>query len=147
MSAGHQWAPDPTLLGVITADEVVGAIHPLLDDIVRLSGRVRLVGTASSALRGIHLPVGDVDVLAKDRGTVDELVAASGSTPATSIETPFGHQYLADHRIGAVPVQFSTVESNAAGRKRLAECVGEAPWRFFSLVQVAGRGTGRRLGT
>jgi hypothetical protein len=75
---------------VITADEVVDALHPLLYDIVRLSDRVRLVGTASSALRGIELPVGDVDVLAKDRETVDELVTVSGSPPATLIETPFG---------------------------------------------------------
>ena len=52
--------------------------------------------------------------------------------------TPFGHQYLADQELGGVPVQFSTVESNAAGRRRLGECVGEAPWRHFSLVNVAG---------
>ena len=133
---------------MITADEVVDALHPLLYDIVRLSDRVRLVGTASSALRGIELPVGDVDVLAKDRETVDELVTVSGSPPATLIETPFGYQYLADHRLGGVPVQFSTVESNAAGRKRLAECVGEAPWRYFSLGTSGwSGGTGRRLGT
>jgi hypothetical protein len=58
------------LLGVITSDQVVDVIRPLLDDIVRLSDRVRLVRTASSALPGIDLPGDDVDVLAKDRETV-----------------------------------------------------------------------------
>jgi hypothetical protein len=124
---------------VITADQVVRAIYPLLDDLVRLSDRVRLVGTASSALRGIDLPVADVDVLARDRDTVDQLVVASASAPATIIETPFGHQYLAEHRLDGVPVQFSTVESKGTGRRRLAECAGETPWRYFSLIDVAGR--------
>ncbi len=130
---------DPTLPSVFTADQIVGAISPVLDDIVRLSNRVRLVGTASSALRGIELPVADVDLLARDRETVDQLVAVSGSPPATLMETPFGHQYLADHQLSGVPVQFSTVESNATGRRRLAECVGDTPWRYYSLVDVAGR--------
>ncbi len=35
-------------------------------------------------------------------------------------------------------MQFSTVESDVSGRPRLAECVGETPWRYFSLVEVAG---------
>jgi hypothetical protein len=55
------------------------------------------------------------------------------------IDTPFGHQYLAEGELGGVPVQVSTVESSLGGRRRLAECVGEAPWRYFSLVDVAGR--------
>jgi hypothetical protein len=124
---------------VFTVEQIVGAIYPLLDDVVRLSDRVRVVGTASSALRGIELPVADLDVLARDRGTVDELVAVSGSPPASLIDTPFGRQYLADHLLSGVPVQFSTVESNVSGRRRLAECVGETPWRHYSLVDVAGR--------
>lgn len=124
---------------VITADQVVAALSPVLDDLVRLSERVRVVGTASSALRGVALPVGDVDILARDRHTVDELVLALGSPSATVIQTPFGHQYLADHAVGGVPVQVSTVESTVSGRRRLAECVGETPWRYYSLVDVAGR--------
>lgn len=120
-------------------DEVVEAISPFLDDIVRLSARVRLVGTASSALRGIDLPVNDVDILARDREAVDELALASGAPPASVIETPFGHQYLTEHSIAGVPVQLSTVENDVSGRMRLAECVGETPWRHFSLVDVAGR--------
>jgi hypothetical protein len=124
---------------VITPNQLMGSIRPLLDDLVRLSDRVRLVGTASSALRGIDLPVGDVDILTKDRETVDELAAAFGSAPATLIETPFGHQYLADHWLEGVLVQLSTVESDVRDRRRLAECVGDAPWCYFSLVDVAGR--------
>ncbi len=124
---------------MFTADQIIGAILPVLDDIVRLSNRVRVVGTASSALRGIELAVADVDILARDRETVDELVAVSGSPPATLIETPFGYQYLADHQLSGVPMQLSTVESNLTGRRRLAECGGETPWRYYSLVDVAGR--------
>lgn len=124
---------------MVTAGEVVEAITPILDHIVRLSDRVRVVGTASSGLRGIELPIGDVDILARDPDAVDELAAASGSPPATWVETPFGRQYLADHRVAGVPLQLSMVESDGRGRKRLAECVGEAPWRYFSFVDVAGR--------
>ena len=124
---------------MITAGQIVEAISPVLDDLVRLSDRLRLVGTASSALRGVVLPVGDVDILARDRDTVDDLVVALGSQPAALIETPFGRQYLAACEIGGVPVQVSTVESSVSGRRRLAECVGETPWRYFSLVDVAGR--------
>jgi hypothetical protein len=124
---------------VITADQVVAALSPVLDDLVRVSERVRVVGIASSALRGIVLPVGDVDILARDRATVDELVLAFGSPSATVIETPFGHQYLADHIIGGASVQVSTDESTASGRRRLAECVGDTPWRYYTLVDVAGQ--------
>ncbi len=123
---------------MLTGDQVINAISPVLDDIVRLSERVRVVGTASSSLRGIMLPVADIDILGRDRATVDELVAASASPPARLIETPFGRQYLAEHRLGGVPVQFSTVESDANRRPRLAECVGETPWRYFSVVDVDG---------
>ncbi len=38
-----------------------------------------------------------------------------------------------------MPVQFSTVENNVTGRRRLAECVGETPWRYYSLVEAVGR--------
>jgi hypothetical protein len=124
---------------VISAAQVVAALIPVLDEIVRLSDRVRVVGTASSALRGIGLPVADVDILAGERAAVDALVAASGSAPATLLETPFGYQYIAEHVLAGVPVQFSTVESVHPGRERLAECVGAAPWRHFSLVEVGGR--------
>lgn len=119
--------------------EIVDALAPLLDDLARLSDGVRVVGTASSALRGIRLPVGDVDILARDASVVDELVAASGCPAAAWIDTPFGRQYLAEHVVSGVQVQVSTVESDAQGRRRLAECVGEAPWRYFSVVEVAGR--------
>lgn len=123
---------------MLTADQVIKAISPLLVDVVRLTERVRVVGTASSSLRGIVLPVADIDILARDRATIDELVAASASSPATLIETPFGRQYLAEHRVDDVPMQFSTVERDPSGRSRLAECVGETPWRHFSFVDVDG---------
>ena len=80
-SAGPEGARRRSVVGVLTADRVVNAISPVLDDIVRLSERVRVVGTASSSLRGIVLPVADIDILGRDRATVDELVAASASPP------------------------------------------------------------------
>lgn len=53
-------------------------IERAMETILRLvpSTEVRLVGTASSVLRGIPLPAADVDVLFRERGGLDDWFGA-----------------------------------------------------------------------
>ncbi len=126
-------------------DDVTGALHPLLRAFDDLGDRLRLVGTASSLLRDIDLPVADIDVLARDRDCVDRFFALATEAGATHVSapallaTPFGGQYIADLEVGGVVLQCSTVESTAAtDSPRLRECVGDTPWIHFDLVEVRG---------
>jgi hypothetical protein len=109
-----------------------------------LSGRddIRVVGTASSWLRGIALPVGDVDVLAGARDTVDELHGAlariGGLTRMSprALDEPGFLQYFAALEVGGVVVEVSTVESGLA--VPLSECAGAGPWEHVDHVAVGG---------
>jgi hypothetical protein len=128
----------------ITRDEAIGAIRSLLPALERCGDDVRLVGTASSLLRGIELPAGDVDILAKDRAVVDQLAHeaddAGGMRAAGPrwIDTPFGGQYIADYDVGGVLVEFSTVELSVPDPSYVAECAGDAPWLHFDTIDVEG---------
>lgn len=131
----------------LTRDDVVAALRPLLPTLERLRDEVRVVGTASSLLRGIALPAADVDVLAREATIVDALVAAAETAAGARAVSAAGwveqgdlRQYLAEVDIAGVAVQFSTVEPGgdppAAGR--IAECTGFAPWRYFDVLEVEG---------
>ena len=128
----------------ITRDEAIAALRPLLPGIEQRPERVRIVGTASSLLRGIDVPAGDVDILAKARDVVDELAHELDGAGATYdaaprwIDTPFGGQYIADSRVRGVLVQISTVELSQPDPNAVAECAGDAAWRHFDLVDVGG---------
>ena len=96
---------------------------------------IRLVGTASSLVRGIELPANDVDILFYDRSGVDSWFGALSehldvaTAPAWIADA---QQYFARLQLGAVTIELSTVEveSDADG----FECFGEGPWRYFDLV-------------
>ena len=128
----------------ITRDEAITALRPLLPGIEQRHERVRIVSTASSLLRGVDVPAGDVDILAKTRDVVDELARELDEADATRdaaprwIHTPFGGQYIADARVGGVLVQISTVELSEPDPSYLAECAGDAAWRHFDVVEVGG---------
>lgn len=104
---------------------------------------VRIVGTVASWLVGVDLPVGDVDVLARDRRTVDSMSAAltrAGIDCRTSprLFDDGGHpQYFASFELDDTRIEVSTVES--AGDGGLSECAGRAPWVHSQVVSV---GTG-----
>jgi hypothetical protein len=128
----------------ITRDEAIGALRPLLPALELLRDRVRIVGTASSLLRGVEVPAGDVDILAKDRATVEQLAREADDAGATCeagprwIDTPFGGQYIADYRVGGVLVQISTVELSIPDPSYVAECAGDAAWLHFDTIQIDG---------
>jgi hypothetical protein len=101
---------------------------------------LRLVGTASSVVRGIELPANDLDVLFRDRSGVDSwFVALSDhldvdTAPAWIADA---QQYFARLHHGAVTIELSTVEiENDADT---FECFGEGPWRYFDLVPCGDR--------
>lgn len=128
----------------ITRDEAIEALRPLLPELERCRDHVRIVGTASSLLRGVDVPAGDVDILARDRTTVDQLAREADAAGATCdarprlIDTPFGGQYIADYHIGDVPVQISTVELSIPDPSYVAECAGDAPWAHFDMIDIDG---------
>jgi hypothetical protein len=128
----------------ITRDEAIGALRPLLPALELLRDRVRIVGTASSLLRGVEVPAGDVDILAKDRATVDQLAREADHAGATCdaaprwVDTPFGGQYIADYHVGTVLIEFSTVELSLPDPNYLAECAGDAPWLHFDSIDIEG---------
>lgn len=119
-------------------------MSPLLPLVETLRDDVRVVGTASSLLRGIDLAVGDVDILGRRRAIVDELsegVAAAGgrclSGPA-GLENPEFAQYFSAFELSGVRVELSTVESTRGNTLPFGECAGDAPWENFDVALVEG---------
>jgi hypothetical protein len=113
-----------------------------LASILRLvpEAEVRLVGTASSLLRGIELPANDIDLLFHDRAGVDAwfgVLSAHldvGSAPAWIADS---QQYFARMRDGDVTIELSTIEIESDADTM--ECFGKGPWRYFDLVSCGAR--------
>jgi hypothetical protein len=101
---------------------------------------VRLVGTASSVMRGIELPANDIDLLFHDRSGVDAWFGVLskhlgvGDAPAWIADSK---QYFARMHDGDVTIELSTVEFESD--VDTMECFGEGPWRYFDLVPCGGR--------
>jgi hypothetical protein len=130
--------------GTLDRDEVVAAVRDILPLVEALADDVRIVGTASSRLRGIDLPVADVDILARQRAAVDALtagaIAAGGRCrfgPAW-LENPDFGQYFTEIDVAGVRVELCTVEAVPGGTLPFGECAGSAPWDHFDVVVVDG---------
>src|SRR4051812_7271753 len=99
------------------------------------SGEFRLVGGAASALRGVELSAGDIDVLFRERDGVDRWCAAL-STEHKVVESPRwieeSCQYFASVRVGGERVELSTVELHTD--LDTMECFGSGPWTHFDEV-------------
>jgi hypothetical protein len=125
--------------------EILAAVRPLLPALAAAGDDIRLVGTASSLLRGIDLPVADLDILARCRGTVDNVAAAAASAGAGPGVAPpvwegdgsFG-QYIAVFELAGCRVEVSTVEVGAGFPILVGECIRDWPWRHFDPIDVAG---------
>src|SRR4051794_29639892 len=99
------------------------------------TGEFRLVGGAASALRGVELSAGDIDVLFRERDGVDRWCAAL-SIKHTVVESPRwieeSCQYLASLLVGGERVELSTVELQTD--LDTMECFGSGPWTHFDQV-------------
>ena len=87
----------------------------VLDHVMPNFARVeyRLVGTGAALLYGVHLPAGDVDILVKERESVDLFGFALQPvfkclTPPTYLSE--ARQYYAAYEVAGVEVGVSTVE-------------------------------------
>jgi hypothetical protein len=99
----------------------------------------RLVGTASSVLRGIDLPATDVDILFRDRSNVDQwFEALSARNPVETAPEwiPDAKQYFARLVADGVTVELSTVEWGTS--TDTTECIGPGPWRYFDELDIRG---------
>jgi hypothetical protein len=97
----------------------------------------RLVGTASSVLRGVRLPAGDIDILLRARAGVDSFGAAIMELPTAACQyapswNPDHRQYFGRYVVDGITVELSTVESATASDAM--ECFGTGPWTHFDLV-------------
>jgi hypothetical protein len=94
----------------------------------------RLVGTGSALLQGVPLPTGDIDILVKERESVDAFGAALASFPClfSPAWMPEARQYYADYKVNGVGVGISTVEVETESDG--LECVGRGPWEHYVLV-------------
>lgn len=101
---------------------------------------VRLVGTASSVMRGIELPANDIDILFHDRAGVDSwfgVLSAHldvGTSPTWIADS---RQYFTRMHDGDFTIELSTVEIESDADT--IECFGEGPWRYFDLVPCGAR--------
>jgi hypothetical protein len=94
----------------------------------------RLVGTGAALLQGVLLPAGDVDILVKERASVDAFGSALASfkclfSPAW---IPHSRQYYAEYEVKGVGVDFSTVEAETDLDS--IECLGRGPWEHYVFI-------------
>ena len=94
----------------------------------------RLVGTGAALLQDVPLPTGDIDILVRERESVDAFGSALASfkcrfSPAWM---PEARQYYADYEVNGVGVGISTVEAETESDG--LECVGRGPWEHYALV-------------
>ena len=123
----------------LNGDEIRAVLRTVLARVSECEGAWRLVGTASSVVRGVAIEAADIDVLFRERSTLDLWfqclsVDAAVDTAPTWLEN--GAQYFARVRVGPVIVELSTVEIEADGDTM--ECFGSGPWQHFDTIEVDG---------
>lgn len=94
----------------------------------------RLVGTGAALLQDVPLPTGDVDILVKERESVDVFATTLTSFKCLSSPgwMPEAKQYYAQYDVNGVAVGTSTVEIETESDG--LECVGQGPWKHYVLV-------------
>ncbi|SEH00475.1 hypothetical protein SAMN05444920_116210 [Nonomuraea solani] len=94
----------------------------------------RVGGTGAALLQGVHLPVGDLDVLLARREDVDTISAALSSFPCLYPASwlPETSQYFARYEVNGVPLELSTVEQETDSDAM--ECIGRGPWQHYVLI-------------
>ncbi|MBT2235799.1 hypothetical protein [Nonomuraea sp. NEAU-A123] len=94
----------------------------------------RVGGTGAALLQGVHLPVGDVDLLVARREDVDTFAAALSSFPCLYAASwfPESSQYFARYEVNGVHLEISTVEQETDSDGM--ECIGRGPWQHYVLI-------------
>jgi hypothetical protein len=94
----------------------------------------RVGGTGAALLQGVHLPVGDVDLLVARREDVDTFAAALSSFPCLYAASwfPESSQYFARYEVNGVQLEISTVEQETDSDGM--ECIGRGPWQHYVLI-------------
>ena len=94
----------------------------------------RLVGTAAAVLQGVDLPARGVNLLMRERDTIDALHLALSEyqvdVPPTYL--PESSQYWASYFVEGVHVDASTVEIES--ESDTSETFGRGPWEHFTSV-------------
>jgi hypothetical protein len=94
----------------------------------------RVGGTGAALLQGVHLPVGDVDLLVARREDVDTIAAALSSFPCLYAASwlPESSQYFTRYEVNGVHIEISTVEQETDSDGM--ECIGRGPWQHYVLI-------------
>jgi hypothetical protein len=94
----------------------------------------RFVGTAAALLQGVTLPAADIDILVRERQSVDAFGAALSSFKC--LETPAWidemRQYYGNYEVKGIEVGISTVEIES--NSDTIETFGRGPWEYFIHV-------------
>lgn len=95
----------------------------------------RLVGSAASLLHGVQVTARDIDLLAKERQTVD--LFSQAMQPHFPCLLPPTHlaaarQYITSYEVGGIEIEMSTVEWETESDS--IECLGRGPWTHFRLL-------------
>ncbi len=91
----------------------------------------RLVGTGAALLHGVPLPAADIDILVKERHSVDAFGSALSAFRCVDAPAwlPQAKQYYGSWEVHGVGIEISTVEIASDGDT--AECIGRGPWEHF----------------
>lgn len=94
----------------------------------------RLVGTGAALLHGVSVPAADIDILVRERGTVNAFGSALSSFKCLQAPTLLAgaRQYWAKYEVNGVEVEVSTVE--VASDDDTRETFGGGPWRHFTFL-------------
>lgn len=95
----------------------------------------RLVGTGAALLHGVPLPAADVDILVRERSSVDTYGSALSSFRCLCSPTwlPESRQYFGNYDVDGVEVGISTVEVET--NADTIETFGRGPWEHFTVLR------------
>jgi hypothetical protein len=118
-------------------EQLCSILITLLDQIVPVLPQVeyRLVGTGASLLHGVQTMTKDVDLLVKDRDTVDRFGTAMCRHFRCLIPSTYltdARQYFSSYEVAGIEVEISTVEWETESDG--IECLGRGPWEHFQWL-------------
>lgn len=126
---GH---PTPSLDPVQLQETLIAFLDHTMPTCAQID--YRLVGTGAALLHGVSLPAADIDILVRERHSVDAFGSALSSfrclePPAWLAEA---RQYYGNYEVNGVEVGISTVE--VASDADTIETFGRGPWEHFTFL-------------